>query len=99
MSSKFDEATDALDSRDWSTATVDDKPRTPTIVQSVRMPRDLVEKLFTEAERRGVTPSQLIRDLVEAGLTELDEDATVTVRVSDLRRAIESVVHHGDHAA
>ncbi|MGH3737103.1 MAG: ribbon-helix-helix protein, CopG family [Micromonosporaceae bacterium] len=95
--SKFDAATAALDDRDWSNATVN-KPRSTTIVQSVRMPRDLVEKLFAEAERRGVTPSQLIRDLVEAGLTELADDATITVRVSDLHRAIDSVLHHGDHA-
>lgn len=56
--SKFDEATAALDSRDWSDATVDDTPRTPTVVQSVRLPRDMSEQLLAEAQRRGVTPAK-----------------------------------------
>lgn len=92
--SKFDESNATLDSRDWSSAEIDDKPRNASIVQSVRMPRDLVERLFTEAQRRGTTPSEVIRDLVESGLNKLDDDATITVRVSDLRRAIDEIVHH-----
>jgi hypothetical protein len=40
-----------------------------------------------------MTPSALIRELVQTGLVAIDEDATVTVRVADLRRAIDSVVH------
>ncbi len=89
--SKFDEATAALDDRDWSSAQVDDKRRTATVVQSVRMPRELTERLFAEAQRRGVTPSEVIRDLVEAGLSAIDESATV--RLADVRRAIEALAH------
>lgn len=86
----------ALDSRDWSDVTLDDKPRTVSIVQSVRMPRELVEKLYAEAGRRGVTTSQLIRDLVEVGLSAPADDTTVTVRVADLHRALDQVLHKGD---
>ncbi len=89
--SKFDDATAALDDRDWSSAQVDDKRRTATVVQSVRMPRELTERLFAEAQRRGVTPSEVIRDLVEAGLSAIDESATV--RLADVRRAIEALAH------
>ena len=91
--SKFDDAAAALDSKDWSTAKVDDRPRKATVVQSVRMPRELVERLLAEAHRRNVTPSELIRDLVEAGLSKVDDDTTITVRLSDLHRAIDSIAH------
>jgi phosphoserine aminotransferase len=89
--SKFDDANAALQNRDWSGAQVGDKPRTATVVQSVRMPRELNERLLAEAQRRGVTPSEVIRDLVEGGLTAADESATV--RLADVRRVIEALAH------
>ncbi len=89
--SKFDDATEALTDRDWSSAEVVESPRTPTVVQSVRMSRELTERLFVEAQRRGVTPSEVIRDLVEAGLSQVDESATV--RLADVRRVIESLAN------
>ena len=88
---KFDDANAALQNRDWSSAQVEDKPRTATVVQSVRMPRELNERLLAEAQRRGVTPSEVIRDLVEAGLTAADESATV--RLADVRRVIDALAH------
>ncbi|MGH3661047.1 MAG: hypothetical protein ACRDTQ_04215 [Micromonosporaceae bacterium] len=91
--SRSDDASAALEDRDWSSATVDHKPRGATVVQSVRMSRDLLDRLYGEADSRGVTPSELIRDLVEVGLSELDEDTTITMRLSDLRRAISKVAH------
>ena len=87
--SKFDEATAALDDGDWSAAQVDDQPRKVTVVQSVRMSRELTERLVAEAQRRGVTPSEVIRDLVEAGLNAVDE--WVTVRLADVRRVIDAL--------
>ena len=48
--------------------------------------------LEAEATRRGVTPSALIRQLIEAALNTPQEDATVTVRLSDVHRAIDTVV-------
>jgi predicted DNA-binding protein len=88
---KFAEATAALQDRDWSAAQVDDRPRTATVVQSVRMPRELTERLLAEAQWRGVTPSEVIRDLVEAGLNAVDE--SVTVRLADVRRVIDALAN------
>jgi predicted DNA-binding protein len=85
----FDDSVAALENRDWSGAQAETRTTEPQIVQSVRMPRDLTERLFAEATRRGTTPSQVIRDLVEAGLSEVNESATV--RLADVRRAIESL--------
>lgn len=86
---KFDEATAALESRDWSSAQVDDRPRSVSIVQSVRFPRELTERLFAEAQRRAVTPSEVIRDLVEKGLSQVDDSAVV--RLADVRRVIDTL--------
>jgi len=86
---KFDESAAALENRDWSEARVDERPRAVSVVQSVRFSRDLTERLMVEAARRGVTPSEVIRDLVEAGLSNVDE--SVTVRLADVRRVIEAL--------
>ena len=66
-----------------------DEPRNVSFVQSVRMSADLTRRLFKEAERRGITPSQLIRELVEAGLDETEQSAMVNV--ADVHRAIDSL--------
>lgn len=87
--STFDDSAAALEDRHWSGAQVDTRTAEPSIVQSVWMPRDLTERLFAEAALRGTTPSQVIRDLVEAGLNEADE--STTVRLADVRRVIESL--------
>ncbi|WP_047892779.1 hypothetical protein [Micromonospora sp. RV43] len=93
--STFDEANAALESRDWSNAQIDTaRPRGVSIVHSTRMSHHLTERLFAEAERRGVTPSELIREYVEAGLnaTEDGNEETVTIRLADLHRAIDTAV-------
>lgn len=65
-------------------------------VYSTRLPRDVARSLEDEATRRGVTPSALIRQLVETALAKPAEDATVTVRLSDLHRAIDTIVRPAD---
>jgi hypothetical protein len=92
--SRFDEAAAALDSRDWSGAVVEDRPRPVSLVQSVRMSRELTERLFMEAQRRGITPSELIREYVQAGLdaAAAGEDTTVTIRLAALHHAIDVAV-------
>ncbi|WP_018789627.1 hypothetical protein [Salinispora arenicola] len=54
----------------------------------------LTERLFAEAQRRDVTPSELIREYVEAGLNtaESGNQEIVTIRVADLHRAIDTAV-------
>jgi predicted DNA-binding protein len=69
---------------------VDDRPRKVTLVQSVRMSQDLTMRVLNEAERRGITPSQLIRELVEAGLNTNDKAAAVNV--ADVHRVIDSLI-------
>jgi hypothetical protein len=86
-------AADALASTDWSGATVDRQSRSVSVVHSVRFPADLSRKLEAEADRQGVTPSVLIRDLVSAALVAGEKDETVTVRIADLHRAIDLALH------
>ena len=69
-------------------------PRKVSLVQSVRMNPDLTMRLLKEAERRGVTPSQLIRELVEAGLDETEQSAMVNV--VDVHRAIDSLTRKSE---
>ena len=87
--SKVEDSLAALENRDWSKADVDTSARKATVIQSVRMSRQLTERLFAEAERRGTTPSQVIRDLVEAGLTAAE--GSETVRVADVHRVIDAL--------
>ena len=88
-----EDAERALASTDWTQATVEREPRPSSVVHSVRFPAELSRKLEAEAGRQGVTPSVLIRDLVAAALLAAEQDETVTVRVSDLHRAIDLALH------
>lgn len=87
--SKRDEVMAALENKDWSNAEVDDRPRSVSVVQSVRFSRELTERLLAEAQRRGATPSEVIRDFVEAGLNSVEESATVNL--ADVQRAINAL--------
>ena len=77
---------------DWTGATVEREPRPVSVVHSVRFAAELSERLEAEAQRRGLTPSALVRELVETGLAPIAEDATVTVRISDLHHAIDAAL-------
>jgi hypothetical protein len=46
-------------------------------------------RLHSEADRRSVGVTTLMRELIETGLAALDDDRTVTVRLADLHRAID----------
>jgi predicted DNA-binding protein len=88
--SKFDESAAGLEDREWSGTQVDERPRGgASVVQSVRFSRELTERLMAEAARRGCTPSEVIRDLVETGLSAVDESATV--KLADVRRVIDAL--------
>ncbi|MBO0879416.1 MAG: hypothetical protein J2P17_03390 [Mycobacterium sp.] len=93
MSHDRDEALRALADTDWTGATVERDRRPVSVIHSVRFPTETSERLEAEAERRGLTPSALVRELVEAGLSKVDDNTTVTVRVADLRHAIDQVLH------
>jgi macrodomain Ter protein organizer (MatP/YcbG family) len=85
----FDKANAELEDRNWSTAEVHKRTRKSSVVHSVRMPHELTERLVREAQRRGVTPSEVIRDLVDAGLASAERSPTV--RLVDVHRAIDSL--------
>ncbi|CAM3198519.1 ribbon-helix-helix protein, CopG family [Stackebrandtia soli] len=90
-----DQARRALESRDWGTATVDTRKRPATSVYSVRVDSELADWIAAEADRRGVKPSAIIRDAITQARTTTTEDHTVTVRLSDLHRAINTIVKPG----
>jgi hypothetical protein len=77
---------DHLESRDWSRAVPDTGQPAETVVMSLRMPVALAERIFREAERRQMKPSALMREILDRGLTEIDQSATVSV--ADLQAAI-----------
>lgn len=82
----------ALADQNWSEAEVDSEPRRVSVVHSARIPAELSALLEAEAERRGITPSKLIAELVAEGLDARRASGLVTVRVADLHRAIDSVI-------
>jgi hypothetical protein len=87
-----EEALQALESRDLSGAEIDDTSRKVSMVYSVRVDRELAEWIADEAHRRSVSPSLVIRDaLVEAKTAEAS-DETVTLKLSDLHRAVNRLV-------
>lgn len=89
---KREEAMRALESRDWTGAEIDDGKRSVSIVYSVRVDQELAEWIASEADRRSVSPSLVIRDaLVEAKTAEAS-DETVTLKLSDLHRAVNRLV-------
>ena len=95
--SKAEEAMRALEDRDWSTAERVAPPATasaPMAVVATRLPVPLLELLSQEAARRGVTPSTLLRQFAEEKLQPVPDN--VTVRLSDVVRALEDL---GRHAA
>jgi hypothetical protein len=57
----------------------------------VRLDLQLSGWLEAEAVVRRLTPSALLRELVKVGPTDAEWDAAVTIRLSNLRRAIGSV--------
>ncbi|RQX14316.1 hypothetical protein DLJ58_01420 [Micromonospora arida] len=63
-------------------------PRKVTMVYSTRLPDDLSRWLVEEASRRGTNPSVMLRELVADGKRAAAADRMVTVRLSDLHRAI-----------
>ena len=61
-------------------------------VHSTRFPEEMSRMLEAEAERLGVTPSVLIREIVTDALHAVDADEAVMLNPTDLHRAINRVV-------
>jgi predicted DNA-binding protein len=58
----------------------------PMVSRSLRLPLDTYERLQAAAAERHLPITTLMRDLIEAGLAELDDKATVPL--ADVRRAL-----------
>jgi predicted DNA-binding protein len=63
----------------------------PMVSRSVRLPVDTYERVREAAEARGIGVTTLMRQLIEAGLADLDDSATVSL--ADVRRAIAALAH------
>jgi hypothetical protein len=68
---------------------IDREPAASTTVVSIRMPTALAQRLFLEAERRGVKPSVAGRDLIEDGLT--TSETAESVSLADAHRALNQI--------
>jgi len=84
------EALGALDSRDWSGATVEEQPPPAKIVLAGRFRPDQAQVIMAEAERRGVKVSEVLRDLVDEAFAARDAagEQPMTVRPADVLRAL-----------
>jgi len=90
---KRDDALRALHGRDWSGGEVDPGERPTSFVYSVRLPGDLADRFADEATRTGLTPSALLRQMVEARLAGVDEgDEPVSVRPSELHSLVDKLL-------
>jgi hypothetical protein len=87
-----EEALRALESRDLTGAYIDDVKRSISIVYSVRVDQELSEWIAAESDRRGVSPSLIIRDALTEARTAAASDETVTLKLSDLHRAVNRLV-------
>lgn len=87
-----EEALRALESRDMTGAYIDDGKRSVSIVHSVRVDQELAEWIASEADRRSVSPSLVIRDALVEAKTAQASDQTVTMKLSDLHRAVNRLV-------
>lgn len=65
----------------------------PMVMRGVRLPVTLDQRVRAAAERSGVQFSALIREWIELGLTEMDEDQVVPLAA--LRRAIAHATQSG----
>ena len=69
----------------------------PMVMRGVRLPISLDQQVRAAAAKAGTTFSGLIREWIELGLTEMEDDSK-TVPLSALRRAIAHATQTG-HAA
>jgi predicted DNA-binding protein len=63
----------------------------PMVSRSVRLPLDTYERVRAAADARGLGVTTLMRQWIEAGLSDLDDSPTVSL--ADVRRAIAALAH------
>ena len=70
----------------------------PMVTRSVRLPVSLSRQLDQAATDRGIGPTVLARQFIEAGLAELHADTTM-VPLADVQRLLASLAHRQPPAA
>lgn len=68
----------------------------PMVALGIRVPPTLAQRVRGAAQQAGVPASQLIREWIEVGLTDMDNDQSVPL--SALRRAIAHAAQSGQAA-
>lgn len=104
-----DQTDEAVNSRDWSNATVDNGTEEAMAGLSFRLPADLLARIFEDAEQQGVKPRALVRQIVEQHYAPAQATGNVAVVHldefrSELEQAVRQVVARttarpGDNAA
>lgn len=97
-----DEALAALDSGDWSGATVAEGAGAGAkVVVSARIEPDEAAVLAAEADRRGVKPSVILREIVAAWTAQRRGDGAepVTISPADLHAALDAALRAGRRVA
>lgn len=69
-----------------------ERPDNVKVALTTRFPREVLERLAAEAQRRGTTPSEVVRDLVDRGLRALEDSPTVTIRLADAHAALDAAI-------
>lgn len=73
-------------------------PTAPTtsvkVALTTRFPREVLERIAAEAERRGTTPRDVIRDLVDRDLRALEDSPVVTIRFADAHAALDAAIRN-----
>jgi hypothetical protein len=91
MATKTDEALSALQDRDWRSGERDAAADSPSIVFSARLRGELADWVAAEADRRGVSPSVIIRDAVAAARAAAATDEQIVLTRGDLHRLIDQL--------
>ncbi len=72
----------------------DEKPGGVKVALTTRFPREVLERLAVEAQRRGTTPSEVVRDLVDRGLRAAEDSPIVTIRLADAHAALDAALRN-----
>ena len=79
------DTTERMDGGRWATEVIPE----PMITTSIRLPQRLMADVRTEADRRGIKPSALIRRIVEGELAaDLPQQPDLELRVGALEEAV-----------
>jgi hypothetical protein len=92
MNQPTEDAVRALDDRDWATGgSVEAVKNSASVVFSARLRGELADWVAAEADRRGVNPSEIIRDAVAVARAAAAANEPITVTRADLHRLIDKL--------